>query len=225
MKNKNILIGIAAVAVVGIGAYLLIGKGSLPSITSPSSQQTTLKALLAAGINQTCTFTSQTPESSSSGQVYIGGGKMRGDFTSVTAGKTTESHLVVSNGIAYLWIDQPLQGFRMSFDSMNTKSGMGSGSVDANASVDYKCQPWNAIETKFDLPAGVNFQDMSAMIEQAAKMQAQTGANAGASAPAAGTAAGASAGTQSYAEQQCAACNMITDANAKAQCKASFDCR
>ncbi len=222
MKNKNILIGVAAVAVVGIGAYLMMGKGVLPSIMSPSSQQTTLKALLAAGTNQTCTFTSQTAESSSSGEVYIGGGKMRGDFTSVAAGKTTMSHLVVSNGIAYLWIDQPLQGFRMSFDSMNGKNG---SSMDANATTDYKCQPWNAIETKFDLPAGVNFQDMSAMIEQAAKMQAQTGANAEVSAPAAGTPTGAGASAQTYAEQQCAACNAIPDATAKAQCKASFDCR
>ena len=109
----------------------------------------------------------------------------------------------------------------MSFDSMNSGKG---GSPDANANVDYKCQPWSATETKFTLPAGVNFQDMTAMMQQA-KTAAPAPAAASGTGASAGTSATGAAKVQTYAEQQCAACNSITDAGAKAQCKASFDCR
>lgn len=215
MKNKNILIGVAVVAVVALGAYLVINKTvMLPSL---GSKQTSIKALLAAGTNQNCTFTTTNGESSSSGEVFITAGKLRGDFTSVTAGKTTKSHMIVSNDIAYVWIEEPLQGFRMSFESMGNTKG---DAVDPSAETNYTCRPWNAEESKFSLPETVNFQDMTAMMKQAAQASTSLPKPAGT-----GTGAAAGANIQSYAEQQCAACDMVSDATAKAQCKASFDCR
>ena len=146
---------------------------------------------------------------------------MRGDFTSVAAGKTTVSHLVVANDISYVWIEQPLQGFRMSFATMSGQNG-GQGSVDANANVEYKCQGWSADEAKFDLPKDLQFQDVDAMKKAAMDAAAGAGVKAGVSAGAGATGAPTA---EQYAAQVCATCDMVTDATAKAQCKAHYDCR
>ncbi len=212
--NNKLWIWIAAAVVVlgGIGIFLMQGPGgSLATIGN-----TSMRSLLESGASQKCTFNN----SNSNGTIYVGGGKMRGDFTSKSADVVAESHMIITNNIAYVWIDGTSQGYRMPFEDLTPQGNAGGDQgIDADAKVATNCENWQASDTSFTLPTDITFNSVS------------TGASSGATptAPAATTSSssGASAGAsaQTYAEQQCAACNTISDATAKAQCKASFDCR
>jgi hypothetical protein len=99
----------------------------------------------------------------------------------------------------------------MSFANMDTQGSAPSaqqGAVDPNMKTDYSCKRWSPDDSKFSLPASVTFTDLSAFVPGAA-------AGAGASAGAGAGGAGAS----------CAQCNVITDANAKAQCRVALKCQ
>ena len=90
---------------------------------------------------------------------------MRGDFTSVAAGKTILSHMIVKDNTSYMWSDAMPQGIKMSFDTVATQSDATPQSmVNPDAQVDYSCSAWDADTSMFVLPEGVTFQDMSAMM-------------------------------------------------------------
>ena len=59
--------------------------------SNDTSSQKSLKDLIGLGQTQECTFTTE----GSSGKVYIGGGKMRGDFSTTTEGQTVISLMLV----------------------------------------------------------------------------------------------------------------------------------
>ncbi len=215
MQNKALVYGVVVVAVVvlGLGAWMVVGKSGTPKVGSSTTQtqNTTLKNLLAMGGSNKCTFSSSTQNSQSDGVVYIANGQMRGDFTSTAAGKTTQSHMIVKDATSYVWSDAaPQQGFKMSFDAMATQSDANpQASVDPNAQVAYSCSSWSADANMFVLPTNVTFQDMSALIPKdtsGANGTVQTGTSA----------QGVSA--------QCGACDRAPDAATKAQCRAALHC-
>ena len=168
MQNKTILYGVGALVVValGVGAFMMMGKGaSGPLSQTPQTQNTTLKNLFAMGGSNKCTFTSGTQNSQSEGTVYIAGGQMRGDFTSVAAGKTVMSHMVVKENTSYMWSDAMPQGIKMSFEAMATQSDANPQStVNPEAQAEYSCSAWSADASMFTLPSGTTFQDMSSMM-------------------------------------------------------------
>ncbi len=170
LMNKKLIIIVAALLLLGVGGYLYMKKGTPAGIPgAQTGSQTTsvnsLKDLLAKGIAQSCTFSSDAE----SGTVYVSGGKTRGDFSSVTEGKTVLSHMIVDGNTSYLWTDGQNTGFKMSFDpnaaasaTPGTAGTTGStGSFDANANMNYKCSSWFADASKFALPAGVTFTSFS----------------------------------------------------------------
>jgi hypothetical protein len=211
MQNKKwILVAVAAIILI-IAGYFLIQGGGLNFATMGN---TSLRTLLASGQSQKCSFNN----AQSSGTIYVGGGKMRGDFTSKVGEATAQSHMVIANNIVYVWIDGQPVGYRMAFNDMKPGSGNGSQGVDADAKVATDCTSWQATESSFELPADVSFADLSAA------GAAQQNSNADASTNSSGGAGANTEAGMSYYEQQCAACNAIPDAEAKAQCIASFDC-
>jgi len=210
--NKKALWIIGAVVVIAAaaGAFFYFNQtpGGIATIGN-----TSLRSLLAGTASQKCTF----DNGESSGTIYVGAGKMRGDFTSKTGEATAQSHMVVSNNMTYIWIDGMNQGYRMPFEDMSGSGASNGQGIDADARVATNCEPWQANEAMFALPTDVTFN----ALPSAASTQQNT--------PSADTSAAAAAsegkgGPATYAEQQCAACNMITDPTAKAQCIASFDC-
>jgi hypothetical protein len=148
---------------------------------------------------------------------------MRGDFSSKTGETTAQSHMVIANNIAYVWIDGMNQGYRMPFENLSASSSnnQAAGGVDADAKVATKCGAWSATDAVFSLPTDISFNPVGAPAGDLTPTTSGTtsGASAGAGAGAAGTVP-----TGSYYAQQCAACNAITDSTARAQCIASFDC-
>jgi len=202
---------IGAIIVVGGGWYAWSSMGGGTSGTTTTqevaaSSAMTLTSLMSSGVAQKCTFNDTSSTSQSSGTVYVGGGKVRGDFTAVSEGKTVQAHMISDGTTSYTWIDGMSTGFKMAMTAQtgSASSGQSSQGIDANKQLDYQCTQWAPDATEFQLPASVTFTDMSAMM---------TGGSAGA---AAGASTGASA----------ANCAMCDQAGAgRAQCRAAMGCQ
>lgn len=203
--QKNWIWIVIAVIVVALLAYFVLGRGGALSTLG----NTSLRSLLTSNATQECQF----DNGSSSGTLYVSAGRMRGDFTAKDSA-AAQSHMVIANDIAYLWIDGSSQGYRMPFENLTaTSSTQASGGIDADAKVASKCESWSATDATFALPTDVSFNPVGA---PAGDMTPTTTGSTQTSVEA--------SSSQSYYAQQCAACGAITDPEAKAQCVASFDC-
>lgn len=207
--NKKLLIGliIALLLIVGgvLGFRMFGGKtvstndrAVVDSNTETGTEEApaSLKDLLQKGVAQKCSF-SQSGDYSSQGNIYVSGGKVRGDFDSLVQGKTTKAHMIVENNTSYLWTDDAPSGFKTSFDingaveDLDTDTSQPddvSNSFDANADLNYNCTPWVVDDSVFTLPSGVTFADMNAQLQS-----------------------------------QCGACESLTG-DAKTQCKTALKC-
>jgi hypothetical protein len=215
-----------------VSAILLLAAGcgksaSVQSGTSATSQsanqpaatsQTSLKALMMAGVAQKCTVNYSNKNSQSQGTIYLASGKMRGDFTGTNAGKTETSHMINDGTTVYTWVDGMAMAMKMSVSAMqamqstSTAQSAQNQSVDPNANYQYNCSPWSVDSSLFAAPANINFTDESQML-----MNMHSGA------PASGASAGASANSSaSIKAQECAACNNA--GASKAQCLAAMHC-
>lgn len=164
LVNKNVLIGVVLLLVLGVGGYFFLNKKT--SVSTPAQTQTSgptsLKDLLAANLPQKCTF----PE----GTVYISGGKFRGDFSSDVSGKAVVSHMISDSKTSYIWTDDQKQGFKMTISDEVKAEGqteVDKNGVDVNAKLDYKCSTWLPDSSLFNTPSGVEFTDFSALIAPA----------------------------------------------------------
>ena len=208
MNNKLLLYGIGAVVIIGviIGFFAMQKTGNpdtdkQTATNNTGGQKMSMKALLGVGKTQKCTFSNSADISNSSGTVYIANGKMRGDFTSTTDGKTFESHMIIMDNTSYLWGDGMPQGIKMSFDDIQKPDADQKQSIDINQEVAYSCESWSSDAGTIALPADITFTDYSAMMKQIAP----TGGSAN--------------------SQQCAACDQVQDAASRAQCKTALGCK
>jgi hypothetical protein len=157
--NKKVIIGIIVLAVFLIGGYMVFAKKnpSSPTASPVATEQpqapTSLRDLIAQGISQSCTYSTDK----SNGMIYLAGGKIRGDFNV----GTSVSHMIIMDSTNYLWTEGSKTGIKMAFDQNATPAPVTSNtptnSFDANALNNYKCSPWVADNTMFTLPAGVSF--------------------------------------------------------------------
>lgn len=208
-KNVTALVIVVVLLLLGVGGYMLFGNKSARDTapqTSPTSEQNqpvmggakSLKELLAGGQPQTCTFS----DAETQGSVFVGGGKIRGDFTNLVNGTQTGSHMISDGQMFYMWTDGQTQGFKMEFTPSEATPGaetkMPKDSFDPDKKVDYNCSGWTVDQSKFALPANVKFTDTKEMMPQGAKIQ-------------------------DTKTDQCAACNNLTG-DAAAQCKKALGC-
>lgn len=210
MQNNALLYGIGALVVIAAGVGIwMYGGGSMmgDGNGNAKTQSTNLKSLIASQSPQRCTFSNEgmTEGASSSGTVYVAGGKMRGDFVSTAGGHTSNSHMVVEGGASYVWTDEMAQGFKMSFDAMSQPQNNNAQTVDPNADVDYSCSYWGVDSSVFVLPTNITFQDMSAMMPPAA--------------------VDGEGSVQTSNSSQCAACDQAPNESTRAQCRAALQCQ
>lgn len=228
--NKNILLIVGAIAVLGIVGYMLMGSspegGTVESGannapgTPPAQGMRSLKDLLAVGSAQKCTFTQSAETGGSSGVVYTAGGRMRGDFTSNAAGQTMESHMIVKDDTSYMWGAGMEQGIKMSFASIEdaqANAPQGTRSVDVNQKLDYDCGGWSADGRMFELPGDIEFMDMSSMMEGMMNKAMPQGI------PSEGMMPNAPNGTLDMKAMQCKACDSAPP-EAQAECRAALGC-
>lgn len=164
--NWKIIVGIVVVVLVVGGIIFSLG-GSSPSDTGGSTEnKTSLKNLLAMSGSQKCAVSSKNENAESSGNVYVTNGMMRGDFTSMAAGQTMASHMIVKSNTSYVWTDGMAQGFMMTFgDAPTSNEGTPEQAVDVNQEYSYDCDDWTPDQSIFELPANVTFTDIAEMMQ------------------------------------------------------------
>ena len=209
--NKTLLLIVALVLLIGGGAYFVMsGRTSQTAMTpsytqnqettAPSNQPKSLKDLLTMGQSQTCTF---TDPSGTGGTVYVSNGKMRGDFSSVSAGQTVQSHMIVDGQTSYLWMDGQTTGYKMTVEAATGEGTSAQGSVDVNKKTDFSCVPSVSDSSMFTLPTNIEFTSFAA--------------------PALPSGTAGETGAGGANARQCAACDSVPEAS-KAQCKAALGC-
>jgi hypothetical protein len=174
LMGKGVIIAlvVGALILAGVGGYFAMNRSGdtsddLNSATGESTKQSrTLRELLGLGSNQQCSF--KDTETISEGVMYIAGERVRGDFTTEFEEKRIGSHMISDGENVYIWVDNEAQGFKMplsSLDDLSDENGVfDRDTYDIDKEVDYECRGWVVDETKFSLPSGVNFQDISAIM-------------------------------------------------------------
>lgn len=200
-----------AIVVIAAGVYYItnsdrITAGLIGGQAQMPAGPTSLKELIASGVSQKCTFSDDSSGAQTSGTVYVGSGKVRGDFSATSQGKVMGMHMIADGSEMHTWIDGMTSGFSMSMDA--TQSGTNTQqSFDSDKKIDYRCESWAVDASKFVLPSDITFQDVAAMMQ--------------------GAMPGASAGTVPQIQAtaaQCQACDQLPDAQ-RGACRAALKCQ
>jgi hypothetical protein len=139
------------------------------NVTVTLQTKTTLKNLLSAGGSQKCTFADKNEIAESSGIVYVASGMLRGNFTSITAGKTVQSAMIIRDNTSYVWTDQTSQGFKMSLaeiEAQSAKAGKTDNQqMDINKELSYSCETWAEDANTFSIPTNIQFLDLNDLMK------------------------------------------------------------
>ncbi len=99
-----------------------------------------------------------------SGTVYMSGGKMRGEFSSVEEGRSIDTSFIYKDGLMYTWSStMPSLGFKMKANpTASNAEAAASGTYSWNTSEigDYDCVVWDTDSSKFELPASITFREI-----------------------------------------------------------------
>jgi hypothetical protein len=172
--------------------------------------------LLAKGKSIKCDLAAAT-DVITSGTTYVAGGKFRTDYEMKVADQANVKSYSLSDGTwLYSWSDAyPDQAAKFKLADMEKLSAEiqadNKGSENYNAKMDYKCFDWQADDSIFTLPVGVEFKDYSEVLKQAEAIQKQSGA-------------GAAAGSNVDKATMCKSCDALPSEQAKAGCKKSLGC-
>jgi hypothetical protein len=111
-----------------------------------------------------CNFTD--PESTTSGQIYMSAGRVRGDFSTVVEGNVVKSHMYTDGREMYFWMDGSSSGFKSSLTATpSPETGKPANeNVDLDRQSDFRCGPWTPDDSLFVLPAAVKFSDLSTLM-------------------------------------------------------------
>lgn len=185
MDKRSLVIGGIVLLVLALGAWFMANRragdegqpyGSESSTTlseeGTSTVPTSLKALLAGGTAQQCSFSDTTAGMNSEGVIYVAGGKVRGNFTSTVDGQPLGAHMIVDGQTSYVWTDGSTTGFTTTVSAAPTTppsaASSQTASLDVNKTLAYSCQPWAVDASVFTLPTGVQFTDLSTLLGGAA---------------------------------------------------------
>ena len=99
--------------------------------------------------------------------MYIDGKKIRYTMNGEVMGNKMENNAIMKDGYSYSWTNMSKDGFKMKEDiweedANNKDSGAEMEAEEMNQKVEFECKKW-ADSSKFDLPTGINFQDMWAL--------------------------------------------------------------
>lgn len=217
--SKTVIGIVVAVLVIAAGGWYYISGSrgnSMMMADSSQSERGTIKDLMSRTSTK-CTVSNVTANSESSGVVYVGQGKMRGEFKTVTKSPdmTIESYMISDGEYMYSWSDAMPQGVKLPIASTQMSDQPNAPKSEQvemyNAEVSYDCDSWSVDESQFEIPSSVTFVDMSSMLQ--------------------GVGAGAGAGSGNEGSMnppsKSAQCNMCDAAPEpqRTQCRAALQCR
>lgn len=199
--NKKILLIVLVLLLIATGVYLFAINNKFglanTSITQSNSPKT-LKEIFGLGIAQKCTY--------DKGTIYVADGKMRGDFSSIDEGVTTNGHTIVDGNTSYFWTEGETTGFKTTFNLDATPQAESrdtpvSSDIDPVQPENYVCEPWVVKSDVFTLPSSVEFKDLNSMIPTMAPY----------------------AGTSEQKQNGCSYCDMLSGDD-KSQCLSAMKC-
>ncbi len=171
--NSKIITGIIVVIVIVAGVFLVTrNKGQKAEVasnsetasqaSSSSTESGSIKSLIAAGKSQKCTYSVQGESGATSeGTIYVGDGKMRGDFTA--SSMSGQSHMINMGNTTYMWSDDGKMAIKMAFDPNAAVANTNANSqqqASLEENHDFKCEGWTIDGSKFELPSGVTFNEL-----------------------------------------------------------------
>jgi hypothetical protein len=128
-----------------------------------------LRDLVARGKSLKCTY---SVNDITGGQMtrttYVSGKKSLTQSKLSGTGQDMESNILVDGDYMYLWSNMAPRGSKMNMKKMEeTKAKHGDQedfSKDYDEEYDYKCSSWKKDESKFQLPQGIEFMDLTALM-------------------------------------------------------------
>lgn len=218
-QNKLILISVAILALLIFSFFMLNRNQQNPETATVTSQKEiaeevapiesddinikgSLLDLFNSGKSMQCSYSTSTDDMEINGTSYVSGKKMRADiFTTLSDGKTMETHMIADEGWAYTWTNESSTGFKINIAEVtkdvpeleNPEQTSDEETIkDFQQDYDFDCKNWKDDNSKFAIPTNIEFTDFSKMME----------------------------GNGSA----CSACNYIEDADAKSQCLEALKC-
>ncbi len=166
--NKTLAWVLVAVVVVGGAYYTLKGdKSGAPEETTnreETGKKMAFSEFAKSGGSYKCEVKQSMSDFENSGTVYISGGMMRGEFSTIAEGKPIDTSFIYKGNIMYTWSSaMGAMGFKMEANPMaSTEEASASGTYSWNTSEvgDYNCVAWEADSSRFELPAGITFRDL-----------------------------------------------------------------
>ncbi|MBX4198333.1 FecR family protein [Candidatus Parcubacteria bacterium] len=131
----------------------------------PTAGKGSLRDIMAAGGDVTCSYTVNEGGAVSTGTFYISGTSFRGDFSIQSgAAGTVDSHMIRNGNDTYTWSGN--QGAKITVDqsTQNNTAPVPDQGFDFNQQYNYNCSAWKKDASKFSVPAGVNFIDVGAFV-------------------------------------------------------------
>lgn len=152
------------------------GQAGTPSGTGESGEESLTSSLLDLmnlGKNQKCTWETVDEDGSTTGTIYISGKKFRQEIMMRDEAGTESTTDAISDGTyIYMWGSaDPTNGLKMNLaetaeDSDTVPTGtVQSNPVELDEDLNYRCSGWGVDGSKFNLPAGVTFTDLSEMMK------------------------------------------------------------
>jgi hypothetical protein len=172
--KQNIIIP-AFIGIVLVGGLIIVGLNNSKSLNNDlksggnsvdiASEESfsgkfsgSMKDLVSKNQSMKCTFTHNTEMNNSKGTVYIGDGKLKGDFDIHASGQNMKAFMISDGSTSYVWSSVLPQGFKVVLSNTeNQNSTQPAQGVDYNQNLDYECVPWSVDSSYFVPPADINF--------------------------------------------------------------------
>lgn len=147
----------------------MIEENNMPntgtSVKPADGKKIPFSQLLGHGGSYKCTIHQDVNGTDTVGTTYVSDGMVSGQYDIKLQGVNMTSNVIVRDGYSYSWTSiMPSAGFKAKIvpDGDNPgASASGNYSWNANMVGDYDCQPWTVDASKFTLPSGVTWKDMS----------------------------------------------------------------
>lgn len=127
----------------------------------------TMTDLMARGKSMKCTYTQKVDnENTADGVVYMADKKAR---VEIIANKGTDHegkmYSITDHEWSYSWTEGSSKGFKMTLKASELDKKQRESVSDMAKEIDFKCSSWKKDNSKFKAPSNIEFEDMSAMME------------------------------------------------------------
>jgi hypothetical protein len=216
--NKGILFGgLAAIIVIGGGIYFYsqpntpasepTGPGQVSDISDNSGEnmaKNSIAALMLEGKPLECTFLIDDENANQTGIVYLANQRMRGEFSMRQGNGEEMNATVIHDGdYAYSWGDTPFGAIatKVKINQIdNSDSDDQVDTFDLDEELDLNCKSWNIDASMFVPPTNIEFEDLSASIQEINEVQ------------------------KDLTDLKCSACDQVPAGPNRDQCRQALGC-